>query len=125
MRDRLDPYKRDHLDRRSTGHLDRHNPGNGKHRLEAGLTQANAKIRSNKLPANLQFAWDAERRIDSGGEGGIRTHEALASPPVFKTGAFNRSATSPFESTQALTWILAGNGGVSGAMFPFCLHSAP
>ena len=23
----------------------------------------------------------------------IRTHEALASPPVFKTGAFNRSAT--------------------------------
>jgi hypothetical protein len=31
----------------------------------------------------------------SGGEGGIRTHEALANPPVFKTGAFNRSATSP------------------------------
>jgi hypothetical protein len=31
-----------------------------------------------------------------GGEGGIRTHEPLAQPPVFKTGAINRSATSPF-----------------------------
>src|SRR5215469_6868119 len=31
----------------------------------------------------------------SGGWGGIRTHGALASPPVFKTGAFNRSATHP------------------------------
>jgi hypothetical protein len=31
----------------------------------------------------------------SGGEGEIRTHEALANPPVFKTGAINRSATSP------------------------------
>jgi hypothetical protein len=30
-----------------------------------------------------------------GGEGGIRTHEGLSPLPVFKTGAFNRSATSP------------------------------
>ncbi len=30
-----------------------------------------------------------------GGEGGIRTHETCEGPPVFKTGAFNRSATSP------------------------------
>ena len=30
-----------------------------------------------------------------GGEGGIRTHEGRKSLPVFKTGAFNRSATSP------------------------------
>jgi hypothetical protein len=30
-----------------------------------------------------------------GGEGEIRTPEPLARPPVFKTGAFNRSATSP------------------------------
>ena len=30
-----------------------------------------------------------------GGEGGIRTHDGLAPMPVFKTGAFNRSATSP------------------------------
>ena len=32
----------------------------------------------------------------SGGEGGIRTHEGREAPPVFKTGAFNRSATSPW-----------------------------
>jgi hypothetical protein len=31
----------------------------------------------------------------SGGWGGIRTHETLAGLPVFKTGAFNRSATHP------------------------------
>ena len=33
--------------------------------------------------------------IKNGGEGGIRTHDGLAPMPVFKTGAFNRSATSP------------------------------
>lgn len=31
----------------------------------------------------------------TGGWGGIRTHEALSRLPVFKTGAFNRSATHP------------------------------
>jgi hypothetical protein len=30
-----------------------------------------------------------------GGEGEIRTHETREGPPVFKTGAINRSATSP------------------------------
>ena len=30
-----------------------------------------------------------------GGEGGIRTHGRREATPVFKTGAFNRSATSP------------------------------
>ena len=31
----------------------------------------------------------------NGGEAGIRTLEGIATLPVFKTGAFNRSATSP------------------------------
>ena len=31
----------------------------------------------------------------SGGETGIRTLEGVATLPVFKTGAFNRSAISP------------------------------
>ena len=31
----------------------------------------------------------------NGGWGGIRTHEGLAPLPVFKTGAFDRSATHP------------------------------
>lgn len=30
-----------------------------------------------------------------GGEGGIRTLGDIAATPVFKTGALNRSATSP------------------------------
>ena len=42
----------------------------------------------------------AKRRIveltaEFGGEGEIRTHEPRKGLPVFKTGAFNRSATSP------------------------------
>ena len=32
---------------------------------------------------------------NSGGETGIRTQERVAPLPVFKTGAFNRSAISP------------------------------
>ena len=35
------------------------------------------------------------RRVRAGGEGEIRTHEPREGLPVFKTGAFNRSATSP------------------------------
>jgi hypothetical protein len=36
-----------------------------------------------------------------GGEGEIRTHETCEGPPVFKTGAFNRSATSPTSNGRA------------------------
>ena len=38
----------------------------------------------------------------NGGGGGIRTHETLSRLPVFKTGAFNRSATLPQERIGAL-----------------------
>ena len=34
-------------------------------------------------------------RVSCNGEGGIRTHGDPKATPVFKTGAFNRSATSP------------------------------
>jgi hypothetical protein len=34
--------------------------------------------------------------LDCGGEGEIRTRGGIATTPVFKTGALNRSATSPF-----------------------------
>ena len=34
----------------------------------------------------------------NGGESEIRTHERVAPLPVFKTGAFNRSAISPFKA---------------------------
>ena len=36
-----------------------------------------------------------------GGQGGIRTHEGLAPLLVFKTSAFNRSATCPQEQARA------------------------
>jgi len=39
-----------------------------------------------------------ERAKRQGGRGGIRTHEPLSRLPVFKTGAFNRSATRPKRS---------------------------
>ena len=45
------------------------------------------KIRFQKFSKNLKF---------NGGEGGIRTHERVAPLLVFKTSAFNRSATSPY-----------------------------
>src|SRR5271156_1865185 len=41
-----------------------------------------------------------ELALHLGGEGEIRTHEPLAGLPVFKTGAFNRSATSPISSAS-------------------------
>ena len=40
----------------------------------------------------------------TGGRGEIRTHERLAPLPVFKTGAFNRSATLPTKNTQ-IHWV--------------------
>jgi hypothetical protein len=40
--------------------------------------------------------------IGAGGGGGIRTHERRKPLPVFKTGAFNRSATPPILIDQAL-----------------------
>ena len=46
------------------------------------------KIRFLKYLKNLK---------SNGGEGGIRTHERVAPLLVFKTSAFNRSATSPVD----------------------------
>ena len=40
------------------------------------------------------------------GEGGIRTHGGVTPTPVFETGLFNRSSTSP----EAQPPILAANG---------------
>ena len=36
--------------------------------------------------------------MNNGGETGIRTQDGVAPMPVFKTGAFNRSAISPLGS---------------------------
>ena len=45
----------------------------------------------------------------NGGEGGIRTHERVAPLLVFKTSAFNRSATSPLNKSLFLLSKLANN----------------
>jgi hypothetical protein len=49
-------------------------------------------------PICIVFRQYAEQRENSGligGGGGIRTHETLSGLTVFKTVAFNRSATPP------------------------------
>jgi hypothetical protein len=61
----------------------------------------------------------------NGGEGEIRTHEPRKGPPVFKTGAFNRSATSP-KSLKSTTCLIFGTSfcPISGVnvsiLFPLC-----
>ena len=48
--------------------------------------------------------------MSRGGWGGIRTHEGLAPLPVFKTGAFNRSATHPHgDIISPLARVQGGN----------------
>ena len=48
----------------------------------------------------------------NGGEGGIRTHERVAPLLVFKTSAFNRSATSPLETDKTNTILVKNNNKV-------------
>jgi hypothetical protein len=52
-----------------------------------------------KAPAQFSYVVTSRRSAfgaaADGGWGGIRTHETLSRLPVFKTGAFNRSATHP------------------------------
>ena len=48
------------------------------------------------------------RKLKTGGGGGIRTHERLAPLPIFKTGAFNRSATPPSFIFKHLHHLWAG-----------------
>ena len=39
------------------------------------------------------------------GEGGIRTHGGVTPTPVFETGLFNRSSTSPDEADKRLFYV--------------------
>ena len=47
-----------------------------------------------------------------GGESGIRTHGRCDTPPVFKTGSFNRSDISPLVDVLGTTIILAHPPGL-------------
>ena len=60
--------------------------------------------------------------IEIGGESGIRTHGGIATTPVFKTGALNRSAISPhFESRYN---DIAGDAGFTQGILPFALRAS-
>jgi hypothetical protein len=47
-----------------------------------------------------------------GGEGGIRTHGPREGTPVFKTGAINRSATSPHVNSKTYRIFFAPRTGI-------------
>ena len=56
--------------------------------------------------------------VPNGGWGGIRTPGALASTPVFKTGAINHSATHPETATSSgLAAIVQGQPRASAGIF--------
>ena len=61
--------------------------------LEIGKIQS-IKVLVKKLN-KIKSQKSLETLRSNGGEGGIRTHERVAPLLVFKTSAFNRSATSP------------------------------
>ncbi len=52
--------------------------------------------------------------VEDGGEGGIRTHETRQRLAVFKTAAFNRSATSPRNRIEDLEANAACDNSESG-----------
>ena len=57
-------------------------------------------MRADKTDQRFRIAWRGEVAplAEAGGSGGIRTHDTVARMPVFKTGAFNHSATLPQHS---------------------------
>jgi hypothetical protein len=76
-----------------------------KNKLKARMQQLEESI-AMATGIRRGFRWDRQGlamfanayffSVFSGGEGEIRTRDRVAPTPVFKTGAFNRSATSPF-----------------------------
>ena len=56
----------------------------------------------------------------SGGEGGIRTHDTLASMPHFECGAFDHSATSPVTLVGALWRGLSHSDNSSAVQERMC-----
>src|SRR5262245_47650459 len=60
----------------------------------ADFRQMNGSVRS-ACTERRALSGEARKARSRSGGGGIRTHGTLADPPVFKTGALNRSATPP------------------------------
>jgi hypothetical protein len=67
----------------------------------------------------------ASERNVTGGEGGIRTHGAREGTPVFKTGAINRSATSPLLDSIAYKIFFAPHTRVSRKSYQISPDTSP
>jgi hypothetical protein len=63
--------------------------------LSALMARPETKKPAFSLGETRAFELDTSQNMFFGGSGEIRTHEGLTPSPVFKTGAFNRSATLP------------------------------
>ena len=74
-------------------------------RVERDLPSLTAKV-----PGGPRFSAAGATGHEFGGEGEIRTHGSCEGTPVFKTGAFNRSATSPL-------WVHRRNSGYFALVF--------
>ncbi len=87
-------------------------------------------IHQSKLNAIARRLNERPRRVKSGhfqigGEGEIRTHEPRKEPPVFKTGAINRSATSPSRCGGILSRRRPATSKSIGAIPPNTSHPLP
>ena len=67
--------------------------------IDTVLTQWTVPIKSGVATSDAVMRW--ERALKASGEGGIRTPGRVAPTPVFKTGAIDRSATSPYSVLRA------------------------
>jgi hypothetical protein len=68
--------------------------------------------------AKIRMATFSQKKTESiGGWGGIRTLETLARLPVFKTGAFNHSATHP---RNKLKWLVRSRLATNRELQPGC-----
>ena len=98
----------------------------GLRRAIFGLLRAGAVNRSvPETPGNLPLSAalgraESAARMETGGEGGIRTHGRLAPTSVFETDAIDHSATSP----QAVAPYNHTKGGAQPAT-PLTLGPAP
>ena len=64
----------------------------------AGIRSSGTQSAPNQ---NNSIVGNCGKALEYGGGGGIRTHETLSRLPVFKTGAFNHSATPPSPANQS------------------------
>ena len=66
-----------------------------------------------------------EARFMVGGEGGIRTHGPREGTPVFKTGAINRSATSPHVNSMTYTTFFASSTRIRRKCYQISSGTSP